>query len=102
MEKSDEALKEQVLFQIDGICSALEKGNYGGVYEQFMLLLHDVVYLLFGSQSKKDDFAEYALRIDPDFGVFWQFLQNVSPKKKCSENLARLYILLGMCFLANY
>ena len=71
VEKSDEALKDQVLFQLEGICSALEKENYAAVYEQFMLLLHDVVYLLFGPQSKKDDFAEYALRIDPFLRVFY-------------------------------
>ncbi|MGI5173293.1 hypothetical protein H0R92_06795 [Treponema sp. OMZ 840] len=102
VEKCDEALKEQVLFQLDGVCAALEEKKYAAVYEKFMLLLHDTVYLLFGPQSKKDDFGEYALRIDPDFGVFWQFLQKISPSMPKSEHIGRMYILLGMCFLANY
>lgn len=102
VEKSDEALKEQVLFQLDGVSTALEEKKYAAVYEKFMLLLHDTVYLLFGQQSKKDDFGEYALRIDPDFGVFWQFLQKTSSSVPKSESIGRIYILLGMCFLANY
>lgn len=102
VEKSDEALKEQVLFQLDEVCAALEEKKYTQVYEKFMFLLHDTVYLLFGQQSKKDDFGEYALRIDPDFGVFWQFLQKTSPAVPECENIGRIYILLGMCFLANY
>ncbi|WP_428770276.1 hypothetical protein V1L52_00185 [Treponema sp. HNW] len=102
VEKCDEALKEQVLFHLDGVCAALQEKKYISVYEQFMLLLHDTVYLLFGQQSKKDDFGEYALRIDPDFGVFWQFLQKTSESVPKSENIGRIYILLGMCFLANY
>ena len=102
VEKSDEALKEQVLFHLDEVCVALKEQKYTQVYEKFMLLLHDTVYLLFGQQSKKDDFEEYALRIDPDFGVFWQFLQKTSSSVPKSENIGRIYILLGMCFLANY
>ena len=102
VEKSDETLKEQILFQLNGVCAALEKAEYAHVYENFMRLLHDTVYLLFGQQSKKEDFAEYAMRIDPDFGVFWQFLQNVPAKTPKHESAGRLYILLGMCFLANY
>jgi len=102
VEKSDEALKEQVLFQLDDVSAALEEKKYATVYEKFMLLLYDTVYLLFGQQSKKDDFGEYALRIDPDFGVFWQFLQKTSFSVPKSEDIGRIYILLGMCFLANY
>ena len=102
VEKSDEALKEQVLFQLDEVCAALEEKKYATVYEKFMLLLYDTVYLLFGQQSKKDDFGEYALRIDPEFGVFWRFLQKTSSSMPKSENIGRIYILLGMCFLANY
>jgi len=102
VEKSDEALKEQVLFHLDGICAALKEKKYTPVYEKFMLLLNDTVYLLFGRQAKQDDFGEYALRIDPEFGVFWQFLKKTSSAVPKSESIGRIYILLGMCFLANY
>jgi len=101
VEKSDEALKAQVIFQLSGVCDALKEKKYADVYEKFMLLLRDTVYLLFGQQAKKDDFGEYALRIDPDFGVFWHFLQN-TPSAAPETEAARMYILLGMCFLANY
>ena len=57
---------------------------------------------MFGAQAKKDDFLEYALRIDPGFGIFWWYISNLPPKSEWSEEKSRLAILLGMYFLANY
>jgi len=102
VEKYDEALKDQALYQLDKICVALNEKAYADMYEEYLSLLHDVVYLMFGPLSKKDDFAEYALRIDPEFGVFWWLLQNVSAQIPEDLEIGRLYILLGMFFLANY
>ena len=65
VEKADEALKEQVLFRLDNLCNALKEKKEAS-YEDFVVLLKDVVYLMFGSQAKTADFAEYALRIDYD------------------------------------
>lgn len=102
VEKSDESLKEQVLFHLDKICASLNEKTYAAVYKEYFSLLHDIVYLMFGFQAKKDDFAEYSLRIDPEFGVFWWFLENVSTQMPEDIEIARLYILLGMFFSANY
>ncbi|MFI3256894.1 MAG: hypothetical protein R3Y36_01195 [Spirochaetales bacterium] len=101
-EKSDEVLKEQILYKLNNICKVLNEKSYIAVYEDFFVLLHDIVYLMFGSLSKKDDFDEYALRIDPEFGIFWWFLQNVSFQTPQNDEICRLYILLSMVFLANY
>lgn len=102
VEKSDEALKEQALYQLDKICASLNKKAYADVYKEYLTLLNDVVHLMFGPLSKKDDFAEYSLRIDPEFGIFWWFLQNVSTQMPEDIEIGRLYILLGMFFLANF
>lgn len=102
VEKTDEALKEQLLYQLDIIAKDMGAKKYKEIYESFLELLHDVIYLLFGAQSKKEEFEEYAFRIDPDFGIFWWFLKNVPENLPASETVERLYILLGMCFLANY
>ncbi len=102
VEKSDEVLKDQVLFRLDEVCALINDENYSTVYENFLGLLNDSVFLMFGSLSTKDDFSEYALRIDPGFGVFWWFLKTVSQKMPKDSKIGRLYIILGMLFLANY
>ncbi len=102
VEKSDEVLKDQILYKLDEVCSLVTAKEYGRVYEDFIDLLNDSVFLMFGAISTKDDFAEYALRIDPGFGVFWWFLKSMSPRIPKDIKVGRLYIILGMLFLANY
>lgn len=102
VEKSDEALKEQILEHLDECCKNPQSISYDKSYESFITVLHDVVYLMFGPQTKKDDFSEYALRIDPAFGIFWWYLQNLPQKCEWEPKKIRLALLLGMFFLANY
>ncbi len=102
VEKSDEVLKDQVLYKLDEVCDCLKNNDYAKIYEDFIDLLNESVFLMFGSLSKKDDFSEYALRIDPGFGVFWWFLKSLSTQMPKDIKVGRLYIILGMLFLANY
>jgi hypothetical protein len=107
VEKTDEELKEQVLYRLKLFCARLSEYRYADSYNDFMEIIHDTVYLMFGKQAEKDDFPEYALRIDPDFGVFWQYVKTLAGKdhslkeKKACET-CRIMLLLGMVFLANY
>jgi hypothetical protein len=107
IEKSDEALKEQVLYRLKLYCARLAEKRYLESQHDFMEVLNDTVYLLFGAQSKKPDFAEYAVRIDPEFGIFWQYIRILSAQTKepglpeHSEK-CRVLLLLGMFFLENY
>ena len=57
---------------------------------------------MFGAQTKSDDFAEYALRIDPEFGVFWLYIKNLPESCDWTDKKFRIVMLLGMYFLANY
>lgn len=102
VEAGDEALKDQVLTRIDTICTEAKKNSYTGSYLSFISILHDVVYLMFGNQAKKDDFAEYALRIDPGFGTFWWYVESMPQENSWSSDKIRIVMLLGMFFLANY
>ena len=61
-----------------------------------------MVYLMFGSQAKSKDFAEYALRIDPEFGIFWWYVSSIPKDAEWESEKNRVVILLGMYFLANY
>lgn len=102
VEKSDEELKAQVLYHLEGFCKQMNARSYTASYEPFFSIVDDVVYLMFGNQSKNKDFDEYTLRIDPEFGIFWWYLQSLPRDARWSEAKSRLVILLGMYFLANY
>lgn len=102
VEKSDEAMKEEMLMRINALCKNLSRYDYHKSLTEFLPVLHDVVYLLFGSLAKSDTFLEYAVRIDPDFGFFWFYINNLPPHKEWSEEKCRVSVLLGICFLANF
>jgi hypothetical protein len=105
VEKADEELKQQVLYRLKLFCSRISDYRYGDSYNDFMEIIHDTVYLMFGPEAKKEDFPEYAIRIDPEFGIFWQYVETLAKKNLKAKNAAeecRLMLLLGMFFLANY
>ncbi len=102
VEASDITVKDQVLYRIDKLCEKLSARDYANCYRDFIAVLLDVVYLMFGSQAKKEDFTEYALRIDPEFGIFWWYLHSLPKERVWGNEKCRIIILLGMYFLANY
>ena len=102
VEKSDEALKAQVLYNLEEFHKMLGKKKYRNSYVQFFSIVEDVVYLMFGTQSKSKDFEEYALRIDPEFGIFWWYIKSLPQDADWTEEKTRTALLLAMYFLANY
>lgn len=102
VEKSDEALKAQVLYQLEEFSKQFDAQFYTISYSLFFSILDDVVYLMFGNQSKAKDFLDYALRIDPEFGIFWWYVSSLPRKSDWEDTKCRIAILLGMYFLANY
>ncbi|MDY3722714.1 MAG: hypothetical protein SOZ96_09030 [Treponema sp.] len=99
VEKSDIALKDQLLYQLDIF---LSNKSWKDNYVLFLQLINQAVFLMFGQKPDTPDFAEYTLRIDPEFGIFWWYISNLPPKTEWSEEKCRLAMLLGMYFLANY
>lgn len=102
IEKSDEELKEKVLFNLEQFNKNFESKKYSEAYKLFFSIVSDVVYLMFGNQTKTAEFSEYALRIDPEFGIFWWYIQCLPRDTSWSEPKSRITVLLGMYFLANY
>ncbi|MBR5400685.1 MAG: hypothetical protein IK102_02635 [Treponema sp.] len=99
VEKSDIALKDQLLYQLNVY---LSNEKWSDNYTLFLQLINQAVFLMFGQKPDTPDFAEYTLRIDPEFGIFWWYISNLPPKTEWSEEKCRLAMLLGMYFLANY
>ena len=102
VEKSDAELKEQVLYKINEYCKAVSKSKWANAYSGFLPILSDVVYLMFGSMTKGEEFLEYALRIDQEFGVFWYYIKSLPESTDWDNEKCRVAMLLGMYFLANY
>lgn len=102
VEKSDEELKAKVLYQLEQFCNDLENNAYTTAYEKFFQIVDEVVYLMFGSMTKSAEFDEYALRIDPEFGIFWWYMKSLPRDAAWSDSKSRIAVLLGMFFLANY
>ena len=102
VEGDDIAVKEQVLYKLDQISAAMEAGTWSKIYPTFREIIIDIVYLMFGIQSKSKDFDEYALRIDPEFGIFWWYFSNLPATADWSDSKCYYVLLLGILFLANY
>ncbi|MCR5124023.1 MAG: hypothetical protein K6B43_02385 [Treponema sp.] len=102
IEQVDISLKEEVLYKLDKYCCEIEKDNWAQSYQPFLKILNDVVYLMFGSQAKTSDFGEYALRIDPEFGIFCWYLRNLPENNNWSEEKNKVAQCVALFFLANY
>ena len=99
VETSDIALKDQLLYQLDIL---LGNNQWKENYVLVLQVINQAVFLMFGQKPDTPDFAEYTLRIDPEFGIFWWYISNLPPKADWSEEKCRVAMMLGMYFLANY
>lgn len=101
VEKTDEAMKETVLYRLEKF-RADSSQSWKESHTLFYEILCNAVYLMFGQEAHEDDFLEYALRIDPEFGIFWWYVEHIPNDAEWSEQKCRDAALLGMYFLANY
>lgn len=101
VEKSDIALKDELLYQLEQFISA-DDASWKDSYGLFRNIINQAVFLMFGQSTDSPDFVEYSMRIDPEFGIFWWYISNLPPKTEWSEEKSRVAMMLGMYFLANY
>ena len=99
VEKSDIALKDELLYRLEKFITA---DGWKDSYELFRNIINQAVFLMFGQSTDSPDFAEYSMRIDPEFGIFWWYISNLPPKTEWSEEKSRVAMMVGMYFLANY
>ncbi|MBR1721463.1 MAG: hypothetical protein IJ727_03090 [Treponema sp.] len=102
VDQSDISLKEEILVMLEKYCVSIEKDKWAEVFASFTKILGDVIYLMFGSMSKSEDFGEYALRIDPEFGIFWWYVKSLPATNDWSNEKNKAVMLIAMFFLANY
>ncbi len=105
VEQFDVSLKDEVLYKLSQFCEQVlsaKSEKWSSSYRMFLKILNDVVYLMFGSQAKSDDFDEYALRIDPEFGIFWWYVKSLPTENDWSDEKNRVVEMVALFFLANY
>ena len=106
VEKADEARKEALQDKVPPFVALIEKGDYPEALKEFGAILEELAYLFFGAQSQKDDFTEYALRIDPQIGLFWWYGGQLNGEQLRMKNIDRnvlfALLLLGICYLTGF
>ena len=102
VDSADVSLKEEILVKLEKYCTSVATDNWSDVYTSFAAIVNDVIYLMFGEMTKSDDFGEYALRIDPEFGIFWWYVKSLPAKNDWPNEKNKAVMLIAMFFLANY
>jgi hypothetical protein len=101
VEKADEIRKETLHSRLPGFYAKIEKEDYAGALKDFSVILEELAYLFFGEQSRKEDFTEYAFRIDSQIGLFWWYGSRLARINKDDSVLLRALLILGICYLAG-
>ena len=102
VDSADISLKEEILVKLEKYCISIEEDKWAEVFGSFIKILDSVIYLMFGSTSKTADFTEYALRIDPEFGIFWWYVKSLPATNDWTNEKNKAVMLIAMFFLANY
>jgi hypothetical protein len=109
VEKSDENRKGKLQDDIPLFMATVERTDYIKAIDEFSVILDELAYLFFGSQSEKEDFAEYTFRIDVQMGLFWWYGSKLELIKETKvQNIDRhdkvlwAILLLGLCYLTNF
>ena len=108
VEKADEERKGKLLDEVPSLVAAIEYHDYPRALEEFAAILEGLAYLFFGTQSQKDDFAEYVLRIDEQLGLFWWYggqlkaACGASWVQQAQPRSLQALLFLGICYLTNF
>jgi len=71
-------------------------------FDEFFILLKEIIYLLFGKEVEDDYSLEYILHIEPHFGFFCYYVVQMTKLKDKTEEHARLAILIAVVFLSEF
>jgi hypothetical protein len=119
VDKADEVRKEKLQDRVSGFIADIVREEYRKALKEFSVILGELLHLLFGPQSNRDDFGEYAFRIDAQVGLLWWYgrqigrfkplsneTQGNGPGKTAANDPCReglwAVLLLGICYLTNF
>lgn len=105
VEKSEEKPKEKLLEDLASFERQFRDGNTLVAFRRFVAVANSLAYLLFGHQSKDEDFVDYCFRIDPKFGLFFWFIHELEAQARESDiakELLTVETLLGIYVLSSF
>lgn len=106
--QGDEFFKFQTLKKLERFSAQLRttlKNNekpYLACFDEFCVLLKEILCLLFGKEVDSECCIEYILHIEPNFGFFCYYVSQISNLKDKTEEHTRLAILIAVEFLAEF
>ncbi len=105
VEKSDDKRKQRLIEEIVAFEREFREGAVRASFRRFVLLCHSIAHLLFGAQSRADDFLAWAFRIDPKLGLFFWFVDEIEKQVRSddgSDELLTMETVIGMYVLSCF
>jgi hypothetical protein len=108
VEKSDEKRKEKLLEELVSFEREFRDGSVLPSFRRFVALSRSIAHLLFGAQSRADDFLLYCFRIDPKLGLFFWYVGELEAQSReehganVTEDLLTVETLVGMYVLSSF
>jgi hypothetical protein len=105
VEKAEEKPKERLLEDLLIFEREFRDGAIAAAFKRFVALANSLASLLFGHQSKADDFVTYCFRIDPKFGLFFWYIGELAHQAhegEHADDLLTIETLLGVYVLSSF
>jgi hypothetical protein len=105
VEKSEERPKARLLDDLLAFEREFRDGAVSPAFKRFVALANSIASLLFGHQSKAEDFLAYCFRIDPKFGLFFWYIYELEKQARegsYADDLLTVETLLGVYVLSSF
>jgi hypothetical protein len=105
VEKSEQKPKDRLIDDLATFEKDFREGAVLNSFRRFVALANSLASLLFGHQSKAEDFIAYCFRIEPKFGLFFWYvgeLEKQAHEGSFPDDLLTLETLLGVYVLSCF
>jgi hypothetical protein len=105
VEKTEEKPKQRLLEDLQTFEREFRDGAVPIAFKRFVALANSLASLLFGHQSKAEDFLAYCFRIDRKFGLFFWYvgeLEKQAREGKYPDDLFTVETLIGVYVVASF
>jgi len=107
VENPEEKPKERLLDELVSFERDYRGGSAAAAFKRFVALANSIASLLFGHQSRAEDFLLYCFRIDPKFGLFFWYLGELEKQAReestpPSDELMTVETLIGVYVLSSF
>ena len=103
VEKTDELRKETLRHRVPPFMTLVADGEIGQALPEFGAILKELAFLLFGEQGQREDFLEYAFRVDTEMGLFWWYASRLQAVELDADGeFPWALLFIGLCYLTNF